>query len=257
MSRISFFNEQRWSQFDVWFISDVINKIPKVSAVYPVLRYDNDGTTGCYDTDFSYTAQITLHRPGFANIRMEYPEFTIYHDVSLSLIHSAVNVDSAKESITSHITQNLMAHLDAIKSSGRIESWRFSYNYTGVIDRDFDRSLRAGEIWGYPTLQTEKKFIVNKKAERLLLSCLSKKQKNEYNEHLYFTVKGNVTGKSYRIHPDKQINIEEIDSAGRVMGRLCVVSAEYIPIEDHMLSQKLLIETNEELFLQTAIRWRS
>ncbi len=255
MSRISFFNEQRWSQFDVWFISDVINKIPEVSAVYPVLRYDNDGTTGCYDTDFSYTAQITLHRPGFANIRMEYPEFTIYHDVSLSLIHSAVNVDSAKESITSHITQNLMAHLDAIKSSGRIESWRFSYNYTGHIDRDFNNRLRAGEIWGYHTLQTEKVFRVNEKAERLLLSCLSKSQKEEYKNNSYFTVRGNVTGKKYRINSCKQINIEELDKLGNVTSKLCVVSNEYVPMEDHMLSQKLLIETNEELFLQTAIRW--
>lgn len=255
MSRISFLNEQRWSQFDVWFISDVINRIPEVKVVYSDWSVNRDFNawrpTG--NSNFPYIAEIEDCR-GYIHIRINYPEFTIIFDVPHKDIHSR-NIDSAKESIASNIIQRIMDHLDAIKSNGRIESWRFSYNYTGFIDRDFSRRLSTGEIWGYPTFQTEKKFIVNKKAEKLLLSCLSKKQKSEYSEYSYFTVRGNITGKSYRIHPDKQINIEEIDSVGRVVGRLCVVSAEYVPIEDHMLSQKLLIETNEELFLQTAIRW--
>lgn len=256
MSRISFSNEQRWNQFDTWFISDVINQIPEVKVVYPNWSVNKDfDTRSTSDSNFPYKAEIETNSRGYIHIRLEYPEFTILFDISQRSIHSSRSIDRTKESIASNIIQRIMAHLDAIKSSGRIESWRFSYNYTGFTDRDIDRIIRTGEIWGYPTLQTEKKFIANKKAEKLLLSCLSKSQKEEYERNSCFTVKGNITGKRYRIHSFKQINIEELDKLGNVMSKFCVVSSEYVPTEDHMLSQKLLIETNEELFLQTAIRW--
>lgn len=257
MSRISFVNERNWNQFDTWFISDVINRIPEVKVIYPsdwsINRNPGYGTYPASDSSFPYNAEIEASR-GYIHIRLEYPEFTILFDISQRAIHSG-DIDSMKESIASNIIQRVMAHLDAIKLNGRIESWRFSYNYTGFIDRDFNNSLRNGEIWGYPTLQTEKIFRTNEKAERLLLSCLSKSQKEEYKNNSYFTVRGNVTGKKYRINSCKQINIEELDKLGNVTSKLCVVSNEYVPMEDHMLSQKLLIETNEELFLQTAIRW--
>lgn len=97
---------------------------------------------------------------------------------------------------------------------------------------------------------------VNEKAEALLLSCLNKKQRKQYKESMCFVVVGEATGTMYRINDYKQINIDILDKNGKKTGkRLCAVPNEFIPIEDQMLAQKLMLETDEMEFLSIAIEW--
>lgn len=96
----------------------------------------------------------------------------------------------------------------------------------------------------------------NKKAKELLLSCLTKQQKKQYEKHNWFIVRGSETGLVYRINRKSQINVDLMDG-DVVVKRLCTVPDEYVPIEDHLLAQKLMLETDEMDFLSRAIEWRA
>ena len=85
---------------------------------------------------------------------------------------------------------------------------------------------------------------------------MSRKQKSDYKKHEYFFVIGNVTGDKYKITKGRQINIYKVSKDGTNLSRHCVVfSSENsdLPIEDHLLAQKLLIESNEQHFLDIKI----
>lgn len=96
----------------------------------------------------------------------------------------------------------------------------------------------------------------NKKAKELLLSCLTKQQKKQYEKHNWFIVRGSETGLVYRINRKSQINVDLMDG-DVVVKRLCTVPDEYVPIEDHLLAQKLMLETDEMDFLSRAIEWNA
>lgn len=94
--------------------------------------------------------------------------------------------------------------------------------------------------------------ISNEAQERalnLLLENLNAEQREEYLEYKLFRVVGNRGG-MYTIKRERQVNI--INGAG---DRLCAVSKESVPLEDMLLAQKLLIETDEDEFLRVAINW--
>lgn len=95
----------------------------------------------------------------------------------------------------------------------------------------------------------------NEKAKKLLWSCLSRKQKKMYKQDKTFIAIGNVTGTKYLIRNQTQINIVQLDDDGNWVEKLCTVPTERIPVEDHQLAQKLMIETEEDVFLDKVIRW--
>lgn len=99
------------------------------------------------------------------------------------------------------------------------------------------------------------KRIVAQKARELLLSNCTKKQQQDYLAHEWFVVRGK-SGTKYRIRKASQINIDVLDRRNNVLYKLCTVAQDRgFPIEDQLLAQKSLIELNEKLFLETAIRW--
>lgn len=107
------------------------------------------------------------------------------------------------------------------------------------------RSLITGELPGSESRQ---------KATDLLLNWLSEEQKQSYLENKTFIVIGGETGTKYRIRSESQINIDVL--TGKLQGkRLCIVSQTYTPVEDQLLAQKLLIENNEDYFLEVADVW--
>lgn len=96
------------------------------------------------------------------------------------------------------------------------------------------------------------------RAEKLLRECLSPRQAAELQRqgHFHVEVIGlNGAIRRYRIERGRSGNVKQVDEQGRVLKRLCLHPIESVPDADTMLAQKLLLETDEEQFLQTANHW--
>ncbi len=89
------------------------------------------------------------------------------------------------------------------------------------------------------------------KARQLLLARLSPEQRGDYERHRHFFVNA-PSGRRYRIRHGRARNIDQVDPAGCRIRTLCAHPAIDCPDEDTMLTQKLWLETQEELFLRTA-----
>jgi hypothetical protein len=87
------------------------------------------------------------------------------------------------------------------------------------------------------------------RAEALLLSWLSPRQREQYRSHGWFDV---VTagGNRYRIWPWKVARLDVRRCA------YCIEAIPWVPAADEMLAKKLLLETDEQRFLATAHRHR-
>ena len=87
-------------------------------------------------------------------------------------------------------------------------------------------------------------------AKRLLLSHLNGRQRTELRMLGRFTVRGNVTGFEYRVHPLHSFNITRVHDGAW----LCAVPRDSarMPIGDVMLTLKLTIENDERTFLRAA-----
>jgi hypothetical protein len=90
-------------------------------------------------------------------------------------------------------------------------------------------------------------------ARALLLSCLTPTQQEELATKWYFAVT-TKSGNTYRIQDRQIYNVTRLDKQGRPLENLCVGLAEDVPLEDNMLAQKLLLETDEDRFLEIANR---
>jgi hypothetical protein len=87
-------------------------------------------------------------------------------------------------------------------------------------------------------------------AERLLVSCLNRRQRSEYRRDKCFTVITRNGRRRYRIRPgEAPIRIHGED--GRRY-RYCIHPAHGFPSQDVALSQKLLLESDEAAFLRIA-----
>ena len=89
----------------------------------------------------------------------------------------------------------------------------------------------------------------------MLGSLLSKDQPVSLKDRNYFDLE--VTGrdgavKRYRIHKGRSGNVELLAPDGTPLRRYCAHPDLYVPDEDTMLSQKLVLESDEERFLRTA-----
>jgi hypothetical protein len=95
----------------------------------------------------------------------------------------------------------------------------------------------------------------NQRARELLLSKLSPEQRDCFNKNKWFVVEGGQTKKKYRIKSHGYIaNIDVLGDNGKVMHRLCVHCAHDIPLEDHLLAQKIMLELAENDIVKLANR---
>lgn len=97
------------------------------------------------------------------------------------------------------------------------------------------------------------------RARKLLRRHLTPKQRRQFTRNDWFEVIGNVTGRTYRIECDS--SCQNIVNR-KLERRYCIMLNEngdnesgdlYLPDSDHLLAQKLLIETNERVFLRRAV----
>jgi hypothetical protein len=85
---------------------------------------------------------------------------------------------------------------------------------------------------------------------RLLVRCLSKAQRDEFERSRSFTVRGR-SGQPYRITYGTTSNVEVVTRSGKVVSRLCA-GPTGLPTPAVMLAQKLMLETAESEFLRIA-----
>jgi hypothetical protein len=90
------------------------------------------------------------------------------------------------------------------------------------------------------------------KARALLRAWLSAEQAQQYNSQKHFEVIGSDTGTRYRIRHGHQINIDQLDSAGKKVCMWCVVPEGNLAASDCMLAQKIALETFETKALAIA-----
>jgi hypothetical protein len=94
------------------------------------------------------------------------------------------------------------------------------------------------------------------RAEELLCGNLTPDQLAEYRRSKFFVVRGNKTGKKYKVNCDRGFtgNVHELDEKGAVARRLCAhIRGDMLaPKGDHFLAQKLALQHDEESFLQVA-----
>lgn len=105
------------------------------------------------------------------------------------------------------------------------------------------------EALGLP-LRTPRNPEAEARARKLLISHLTPRQASQLERFGYFEARGNATGHLYRIMADKVLgNVLDI----RDGLKYCIALKERsLPICDHLLAQKLLIETDEMTFRRIA-----
>lgn len=90
------------------------------------------------------------------------------------------------------------------------------------------------------------------RAEELLLACIDEQQRKDYLEKGYFETK--VKDKKYRIKKGRSGNVFQLDEKGQEKYRYCVHPYELVPDQDTMLTQLLMLHSDENKFLATANR---
>jgi hypothetical protein len=80
---------------------------------------------------------------------------------------------------------------------------------------------------------------------RLLRENLTASQREQYDRRRHFDVIGGQTGRRYRVYDMNSINVDELDSAGRCVRKLCFQPEGLLVPGDVLLAQKLALELYE------------
>ena len=113
---------------------------------------------------------------------------------------------------------------------------------------DLRRRLRENERRRKAT--EREAAIAQRKARRLLLSHLTPEQRDEFERLERFTVIA-ADGRTYRVHRKWSHNLELIEG-GFITEQLCVHPREQTPVEDSLLAQKLMLETDPDTLRRIA-----
>ena len=87
---------------------------------------------------------------------------------------------------------------------------------------------------------------------RLLGENLTPAQREQYKSGHYFDVTGGTSGKRYRIHHGRSMNIDQLDQRGRRVCGWCFFPKGRLVTGDVMLAQKVALELYELEALQVA-----
>jgi hypothetical protein len=92
----------------------------------------------------------------------------------------------------------------------------------------------------------------HQRARQLLVDNLTAAQREQYESRKFFEVTGGVTGRRYRIRQWFQMNVEELNAAGRRVRLLCFIPEGRLPTCDNLLAQKIALELFELEALEIA-----
>ena len=80
---------------------------------------------------------------------------------------------------------------------------------------------------------------------RLLRENLTSSQLAQYDKRRFFEVIGGQTGRRYRVHDISTVNIEELNSEGKCVKKLCFHPQGLLVSGDVLLAQKIALELYE------------
>ena len=93
------------------------------------------------------------------------------------------------------------------------------------------------------------------RAQELLLVHLTPEQRESVVKNKWFVVEGGKSKKKYRIKTTAAAgNVLELDPEGRVVASYCCHADHSFPMGDQHLTQKLMLECDEDAFLRVANR---
>lgn len=94
------------------------------------------------------------------------------------------------------------------------------------------------------------------RARELLLEHLTPQQRKTFEENGWFIVRGGQSKKQYRISTQGYAgNVSELHDSGHAAARYCAhAPANAIPLHDHFIAQKYMLEFAEDDFLRVANR---
>ncbi len=111
------------------------------------------------------------------------------------------------------------------------------------------RNRYVPEYTSYDSLRDARQSA-ERRARKLFRAHLNQRQLATLKNGQWVYVRGNHTGRLYRVDCTRFTN--NIFSRGE---SFCVIMWDHsVPRYDHLLAQKLLIETNERKFLKIAVR---
>jgi len=115
--------------------------------------------------------------------------------------------------------------------------------------------LIAEEARAARQAEDERRNAALDRAQQLLLEHLTPEQRDTVRTLKWFIVMGGRTRTKYRIHTDRSYsaNIHVLDGEA-VKHRLCGHIRDGVPLPDHLLAQKLMLEHDEDEFLKLARR---
>lgn len=91
------------------------------------------------------------------------------------------------------------------------------------------------------------------RARALLRECLSDEQWHDYVTRNFFEVRGNVSGRPYRIHHGTTMNVEPLNADGTSSGyRICFFPVGGLPLCDVLVGQMYALQGMEEHVLFVA-----
>jgi hypothetical protein len=96
--------------------------------------------------------------------------------------------------------------------------------------------------------------VAQTKGDALLRSWLSSEQGHQWDSHGHFEAIGSHTGRRYRLRRGKEMNVDELDSEGKIVAQWCFAPLGNLVIGDVVLAQKLALETMESEALRIANR---
>ena len=99
--------------------------------------------------------------------------------------------------------------------------------------------------------QEEQRAKAKVRAKALLAMLLNDEQKKELRERNRFHIKSQL-GRTYQIQQGRAGNVVLLDDNNKPITRYCIHSTMYLPDEDEMVSQMLLLQADEQRFLNTA-----
>jgi hypothetical protein len=119
---------------------------------------------------------------------------------------------------------------------------RITKGHLGRLLSDGSRWAHAFWIWYQESRCASESEV---RGLRLLREWLSPKQLAQFDAHKYFDVIGCQSGKRYRLRYGTQMNIYELDPAGRPLSGWCFVPKDGLVPGDVVLAQKIALETDE------------
>ena len=186
------------------------------------------------------------------NIRRENPSFAVgeiardfnFYPGALNYVRSPDEVSSIREAAAPR-------NMTATEVRAR-EAEALARHVRAMAARDYDIiNWEALQVWIHPTGDVGTQEAQNKGID-LLKANLSPEQRAQYDKDKHFEVKGCDSGKRYRIRHGRQMNIDELDGKGKVVGGWCFLPEGGLVAGDCMLAQKIALESFERDALKIA-----